>query len=71
MHHRERPPSVSQSATAALGVLRGLSFWLAIGLPASYLPVLAITPEGHTGTVLMGLIAVNFVCLLVGHEHTP
>lgn len=51
--------------------LRGSAFWLAILLPAGYGPLLALGIEETTGYVFAGLVGLNLVCLLLGHDYSP
>ena len=55
--------------------LRGLAFWGSVVLPFLYLLVLA-TPLGLSGSpgdhellAIGGLLALNVLCLLFGHEY--
>jgi hypothetical protein len=49
--------------------LRFLGFWIAVALPFLYLPLLAGGLEGQQATVFVGLLFVNVVALVLGHEH--
>jgi hypothetical protein len=48
--------------------LQRLAFWAAVLLPLAYLPLLSVA---GVEPVLVGLVAVNVACLLVGHGHSP
>lgn len=57
--------------------LQRLAFWVSVLLPLVYLPLLS-TPVVLSGSLgehellgVSGLIAVNVLCLLIGHEYTP
>lgn len=57
--------------------LQRLAFWGSVVLPFLYL-LLLTTPIGLSGSLgdrellaLGGLFALNVLCLLIGHEHTP
>lgn len=51
-------------------VMRAIAFWLAIALPFLYLPLLV---DGFGGRAEMfafvGLVVLNLVALVVGHEY--
>lgn len=50
--------------------VRRLAFWMAIGLPAVYLPFLALGLETPTqATAFVALLCCNAVALLIGHSH--
>jgi hypothetical protein len=51
--------------------LAGLStacFWLAIGLPAAYVPLLGVGLLAGERRALLGLLLVHAVALYLGHE---
>lgn len=53
-------------------VVRGLAFWLAVGLPLAYLPVVLIAPSVLTDpTLLVWTVTGNLVALVIGHGHEP
>ncbi|ELY99176.1 hypothetical protein [Natrialba asiatica] len=64
--------------TAVAGV-RAIAFWIAVVLPAAYLPVLStlLLPVAPTAVpldpffALVALLAVHGSCVLLGHEHAP
>lgn len=50
--------------------VRALGFWLAVVLPFIHLPVLANGFAGpEEGLAFVGLLFLNVVALVVGHEH--
>jgi hypothetical protein len=51
--------------------LQRLAFWTAVVLPLAYLPLLSSPIDGQELLVLLALVAVNVVCLLVGHDYSP
>lgn len=51
--------------------LQRLAFWAAVVLPLTYLPLLSSPVDGESSLVLVALVAVNVVCLLVGHDYSP
>lgn len=46
-----------------------LAFWASVVLPVAYLPVLAVGYQQLL--VLAGLVALNVVCLVFGHDYSP
>lgn len=49
---------------------RAVAFWLAIALPFLYLPLLAGGLDGKAEAfAFVGLMVVNLVALVVGHEY--
>ncbi|ELY94345.1 hypothetical protein C482_18592 [Natrialba chahannaoensis JCM 10990] len=83
---RLNAPSPSQIADllrrAAAGLrtgVRTLAFWIAVVLPAAYLPVLIgpsllsiSTPTAtHQSLALLGLLVLHGLCIVLGHEHSP
>lgn len=50
-------------------VLRALAFWTAVVLPFLYLPLLLEGLTGQEWIALGGLLAMNVVALVVGHEY--
>lgn len=58
-------------ATARVAVvhaLRRLGFWGTVLLPLTYLPVLYWS-SGDVLVTLAGLLCLNLLCLVLGHEH--
>lgn len=50
--------------------VRAVAFWVAALLPIVYLPVLLAGIDSPTRlSVLVGLLALNAVALVVGHDH--
>jgi len=54
----------------AAGV-RALAFWAAALLPLLVLSAMALGAAGEYPSVLAGALAVNAVCAIVGHDHSP
>ena len=59
-----------QGTNAIRATIRRVSFWSAILLPLVYLPLLSGGLGPQTGHIVIGLIALNLIALLVGHNHT-
>ncbi|MFQ3320040.1 MAG: hypothetical protein ACI8UR_001097 [Natronomonas sp.] len=55
---------------AATGV-RATAFWTAAVLPIAVLVALVTGTASQYPTALAGALALNAVCAVVGHEHTP
>lgn len=56
----------------ALGrALRCVAFWLAVLLPATYLPLIAAGFVEAAPVAFVGLCAGNGVLFRLGHEHRP
>lgn len=49
--------------------IQRLAFWASVVLPVAYLPVLAVGYQQLL--VLAGLVALNVVCLVFGHDYSP
>ncbi len=63
--------SLVRHGTLAIGsTIRRISFWSAILLPLVYLPLLSGGLGPQTGYIVIGLLALNLIALLVGHNHT-
>ena len=63
--------SLVRRGTLAIGsTIRRISFWSAILLPLVYLPLLSGGLGPQTGYIVIGLLALNLIALLVGHNHT-
>jgi len=61
----------ARHGTSAIGAtIRRISFWSAILLPLVYLPLLSGGLGAQTGYIVIGLLALNLIALLVGHNHT-
>ena len=62
--------TAARLGSTAVKPVRAAAFWLAVGLPFAYLPMLAggIGSETELLTFL-ALMAANAVALLVGHDH--
>jgi hypothetical protein len=48
-----------------------VAFWTAVVLPLAYLPLLSSPVDDTELLVFVALVAVNVVCLLVGHDYSP
>jgi hypothetical protein len=48
---------------------RAVAFWIAIGLPAVYLPLFTVEVRWLPSWIVFVLLGVNVVALLVGHPH--
>lgn len=69
----QRAQQLGQGVAAAIGwitrAIRGLAFWTAVGLPFCYLPVVVDGLTGQEGLALVGLLVVNIVALVAGHNY--
>jgi len=61
---------VRQGTSAIGSMIRRISFWSSILLPLVYLPLLSTGLGPQTGYIVIGLLALNLIALLVGHNHT-
>jgi len=63
--------ALARHGTLAISsTIRSISFWSAILLPLVYLPLLSGGLGPQTGYIVLGLLALNLIALLVGHNHT-
>lgn len=77
-NHGQKTSLVADSATALVrhgsvafrATIRRVSFWSAILLPLVYLPLLAGGMGAQNGSIIIGLIGLNLLALLAGHNHT-
>lgn len=60
---------VRLSLAVVVAPLRFLAFWTAVALPFLYVPLLVGGLDGQQTTVFVGLLLLNAVALVVGHEH--
>lgn len=51
--------------------VRCIGFWLAVGLPLAYLPLLWSSRAGDHPALLVGTLTINLLALAVGHGHEP
>ena len=71
------PPSIDPLGAAERLVslvtkaVRGVAFWTAALLPLVLVAGLLAGPVGEQLDVIGGAIALNAVCALVGHGHSP
>ncbi|MFA9517783.1 hypothetical protein ACERIT_11285 [Halopenitus sp. H-Gu1] len=49
--------------------LRAIAFWVAVLLPLTYLPVLHGIVVDASPRLFVGLLALNVVSAIIGHEH--
>lgn len=68
--------SESRSPTASIlrwvvGGVRAVSFWAAALLPLAVLFVLATGLVSYQFSAVVGALALNAVCAVVGHGHAP
>lgn len=65
------PRSVEETpAPAVIRQVRRLAFWGSVLLPVAYVPLLSGV-AGYRPLLVAGLLALNAVCLLVGHGYSP
>ena len=77
-NHGQNTSDTTDSAAALMrhgtlafrSAVRRVSFWSAILLPLVYLPLLSGGMGPQTGYIVIGLLALNLIALLVGHNHT-
>ena len=60
---------VRLSLAGVVEPLRFLAFWTAVALPFLYLPLLAGGLDGQQFPVFAGLLLLNLVALVLGHEY--
>lgn len=68
------PRLVVQAGSAAVsrfvGVIEGIAFWVAVVLPALYVPTLSLYgTERIPVWALAGIVGIHVVALVVGHRH--
>ena len=51
--------------------VRAVAFWAAALLPIAVLASLATGAASRHPSVLAGALALNAVCAIIGHEHSP
>lgn len=61
--------TVEQGRTALTQSVRWLGFWLAIVLPAVYLPIFYIGIGSYTGPVFLGLLGIQLLAVFAGHNY--
>lgn len=70
----ERASSVRSGSTYWRPVatsLRSVAFWAGIVLPVVFVPLLYGGVGGRQLLLFFGLVALNVVCLVLGHGHSP
>jgi hypothetical protein len=63
--------TASETVRNAARNLRGVSFWAAIVLPISYLPLLSGGLTGGETLLFVALIAINAGAFVLGHDYEP
>lgn len=63
--------SVSETIRMTLRNVRAASFWTAIVLPVTYLPLLAGGLSGVEALLFVALVAVNAGAFVLGHDYDP
>ena len=63
--------TVGETIRTALRNLRVASFWAAIALPVTYLPLLAGGLTGSEALLFVTLVAVNAGAFVLGHDYDP
>ena len=63
--------TVSDTLRTALRNVQVASFWAAIVLPVTYLPLLAGGLTGGEALLFVALVAVNAGALVLGHDYDP
>jgi len=62
---------LESACRGTVALLSVVGFWTAIVLPFTYVPVLYVDLAPGGVPVVLGLVAVNVVALVVGHDHRP
>lgn len=69
---RSRPVPVRALVAPVWSTVRAAGFWLAVALPLTYVPLVALSPTPAADPlVLVAAVAVNLLALAVGHGHEP
>lgn len=74
---RPTPSVTDDGSTAAAWIdrlasgVRATAFWTATVLPLFLVAGLVVGSAGQHPAVLAGVLALNVVCAVVGHSHTP
>jgi hypothetical protein len=55
--------------SAITAPVRFIAFWVAVALPFLYVPLLFVGLGGERTAAFVGLLLVNAVALVVGHDH--
>jgi hypothetical protein len=63
--------TASETVRSIARSLRGVSFWAAILLPITYLPLLSGGLAGSEALLFVALIAVNAGAFVLGHDYEP
>ena len=63
--------TASETVRSVARSLRGVSFWAAIFLPATYLPLLSGGLAGGEALLFVALIAINVGAFVLGHDYEP
>jgi hypothetical protein len=63
--------TASETIRSVARNLRGVSFWAAILLPITYLPLLSGGLAGGEALLFVALIAINAGAFVLGHDHEP
>jgi len=63
--------TAAETVRTALRNLRIASFWAAIVLPVTYLPLLAGGLTSSEALLFAALVAVNAGAFVLGHDHDP
>ncbi len=73
MDHRPvpLPPLPELPGEILVNGLRRVAFWTAVVLPLAYLPLLSSPVDDTELLIFVALVAINVVCLLVGHDYSP
>jgi len=67
----ELPRSAASLAASMLGPVRAAAFWAAVGLPLTYLPMVATGAVWDLPILFCALLALNAAAFLVGHGYDP
>lgn len=62
----------ASSGSRLVSVVESIAFWIAVIIPFTYLPVLAMDSlVPMKSVVFISLIGTNIIALLVGHNYNP
>lgn len=62
----------ASSRSRLISVVESIAFWIAVIIPFTYLPVLAVGSFiPMKSVVFISLIGTNIIALLVGHNYNP
>ena len=60
---------IGSISAALVDGAQAVAFWLAVLLPFAHIPALHDSLLGHQPALSGALLALNGICLLIGHNH--